>query len=261
MKIDPNPNGQNAPDSTLIEGRGMGARTRRRWLVRDVDLRIRRGEIVTLIGPNGAGKSTTAKLAMGLMPLDAGSLWRSPKLRIGYVPQRLQIDWSLPLSVTRFMRLTDPVDGPSITSALEATGALHLQNEAMQTLSGGEFQRVQLARAVARQPDLLVLDEPVQGVDFNGEVALYRLIAEIRDEIGCGILLISHDLNVVMAQTDQVLCLNGHVCCSGTPQAVAADPAYRTLFGERTHALYQHQHDHNHDHDHDHDRNNNRHDF
>ena len=157
------------------------------------------------------------------------------------------------------MRLTEPVDGPSITSALEATGALHLQNEAMQTLSGGEFQRVQLARAVARQPDLLVLDEPVQGVDFNGEVALYRLIAEIRDEIGCGILLISHDLNVVMAQTDQVLCLNGHVCCSGTPQAVAADPAYRTLFGERTHALYQHQHDHNHDHDH--DRNNNRHDF
>ena len=163
MKIDPNPNGETRSTAPSSKVAVWGARTRRRWLVRDVDLRIRRGEIVTLIGPNGAGKSTTAKLAMGLMPLDAGSLWRSPKLRIGYVPQRLQIDWSLPLSVTRFMRLTEPVDGPSITSALEATGALHLQNEAMQTLSGGEFQRVQLARAVARQPDLLVLDELVQG--------------------------------------------------------------------------------------------------
>jgi len=220
-----------------------------RWLIRNVDLAVRRGEIVTLIGPNGAGKTTTAKTALGILAADEGTVDRTADLTIGYVPQRLDINWTLPLTVQRLMRLTGPVSHERAETALARVGIGHLAKAEVQRLSGGEFQRALLARAIARRPDLLVLDEPVQGVDFADEVALYELIAEIRDEIQCGILLISHDLHVVMAETDHVVCLNGHVCCYGSPQAVALDPEYRRLFGDRaaaTLAVYEHQHDHIH---------------
>ena len=219
------------------------------WLVRGVDLVVRPGEIVTLIGPNGSGKSTTAKLALGILKPDEGEIVRAKGLRVGYVPQKLQIDWTLPLTVERLMTLTGPLGGAEIEAALESVGVARLRKAEVQTLSGGEFQRALLARAIARKPDLLVLDEPVQGVDFTGEVALYDLIAKIRDRLGCGILLISHDLHVVMAATDSVICLNGHVCCQGTPRAVAESAEYRRLFGDRaaaTLAVYRHHHDHTH---------------
>ena len=228
---------------------GAGVRRGDRWLVEGIDLTVRRGEIVTLIGPNGSGKSTTAKLVTGVLTPDVGRVERAPKLTIGYVPQALNIDWALPLSVRRLMTLTSPHSGDAIARALTAVGIPHLADAQVQQLSGGEFQRALLARAMIRRPDLLVLDEPVQGVDFSGEVALYELIARIRDETNCGVLLISHDLHVVMAATDTVVCLNGHICCTGSPDSVARSPEYLELFGARaaaTLAIYQHHHDHMH---------------
>lgn len=222
---------------------------RGKWLIRNVDLHINRGEIVTLIGPNGSGKSTCVKAVLGLMGLDEGSVTRSRRVRIGYVPQNLKFDDSLPLSVRRLMSLTARHDRASIEAALKEVGIGGLIDKPVQTLSGGEFQRALLARAILRRPDLLVLDEPVQGVDFSGELELYRLIREIRDRLGCGILLVSHDLHIVMAETDRVVCLSTHVCCSGTPVAVADNPEYRRLFGARATevlAIYRHHHDHNH---------------
>ncbi len=220
-----------------------------RWLVRGVTLSIDAGEIVTLIGPNGSGKSTTAKMTLGILKPDEGAIRRRPDLKISYVPQKLQVDWTLPLTVRRFMRLTGHASVSEADDAMAATGVSHLAAAEVRTLSGGEFQRVMLARAIARKPDLLVLDEPVQGVDFTGEIALYDLIKQIRDDLNCGILLISHDLHVVMAATDRVICLNGHVCCSGTPTVVASSPEYKALFGARaapTLAVYEHRHDHSH---------------
>lgn len=220
-----------------------------RWLVRGVDLELAKGEIVTLIGPNGSGKSTTAKMALGIVSPDEGRSKIRENLQIGYVPQKLSIDWTLPLTVRRFMHLTSKLSDDEMMSALRSTGVTSLANSEVRTLSGGEFQRVLLARAIARKPDLLVLDEPVQGVDFQGEIALYELIQSLRDELGCGVLLISHDLHMVMAATDRVLCLNGHVCCSGTPKTVTANKAYQDLFGFRNAsaiAVYEHSHDHTH---------------
>ena len=233
----------------LVELAGAGVRSRDRWLVQGVDLSIRRGEIVTLIGPNGSGKSTTVKLVTGVLRPQAGTVQRMAGLTIGYVPQRLGIDWTLPLTVRRLMTLTSRHTVAEVDAALAAVGVAHLANAEVQHLSGGEFQRVLLARAIIRKPDLLVLDEPVQGVDFAGEVALYDLIGRLRDETGCGILLVSHDLHVVMAATDTVICLNGHVCCRGAPEQVARSPEYLSLFGSRAAqalALYHHQHDHTH---------------
>lgn len=233
----------------LISMTNAGVFRSGRWLVRSVDLTVHRGEIVTLIGPNGSGKSTTAKAAIGVIRPDEGRVERLAGLRVGYVPQKVVIDWTLPLTVGRLMTLTAPHPASKVQEALDAVGAGHLARAEVQTLSGGEFQRVLLARALARDPDLLVLDEPVQGVDFTGEVALYELIKDIRDRTGCGVLLISHDLHVVMAETDTVVCLNGHVCCRGSPQSVLTDPEYIKLFGARaaeTLALYRHRHDHTH---------------
>ncbi|TQV70292.1 metal ABC transporter ATP-binding protein [Denitrobaculum tricleocarpae] len=238
-----------AAPKTLVEARGIGLRRAGRWLVSGVDLAVKAGEIVTLIGPNGSGKSTTAKITIGIQKPDSGQVTRARGLRIGYVPQKLTIDWTLPLTVARLMTLTGRYGTPEVTQALEEVGIAHLAQAEVQHLSGGEFQRALLARAMIGKPDLLVLDEPVQGVDFAGEVALYNLIREIRDRTGCGILLISHDLHVVMAETDTVVCLNGHVCCRGTPESVVTSPEYLQLFGSRaaeTLAVYRHHHDHTH---------------
>lgn len=220
-----------------------------RWLVRGVSFSVDKGEIVTLIGPNGSGKSTSAKMALGILKPDEGEVSRRPDLKVSYVPQKLTVDWTLPLTVRRFMSLTGEVSASEAEDAMAATGVSHLEQAEVRTLSGGEFQRVMLARAMARKPDLLVLDEPVQGVDFTGEISLYNLIQQIRDDLHCGILLISHDLHVVMAATDRVICLNGHVCCSGTPTVVASSAEYKALFGARaasTLAVYEHHHDHTH---------------
>lgn len=239
----------NSEAQPLVSLADVGIRRNGRWLVRGVDFSVSRGEIVTLIGPNGSGKSTSAKAAIGVLKPDEGTVARLPGLKVGYVPQKLAIDWTLPLTVRRLMTLTGPLPQREIEAALDAAGMAHMLDAEVQHLSGGEFQRALMARAIARKPDLLVLDEPVQGVDFAGEIALYDLIKSIRNQTGCGILLISHDLHVVMAATDTVICLNGHVCCRGTPQTVSQSPEYVSLFGSRAAqslAVYSHDHDHTH---------------
>ena len=219
-----------------------------KWLVKGVSLEVKQGEIVTLIGPNGSGKSTTAKIALGIHKDIEGKVKKFTS-KIGYVPQKISIDWTLPIRVIDFMSLIEKPTDEQINTALNLTSVKHLRNKNLSDLSGGEFQRVLIARAIAKQPDLLVLDEPVQGVDFKGEIALYELIKKISEELNCGILLISHDLHVVMSATDFVVCLNGHVCCSGTPQVVAKNNEYQELFGDRASSilsLYEHKHDHTH---------------
>ena len=238
-----------ALNEPLIEAEDMGVRRGERWLIRNVSLAIRPGEIVTLVGPNGCGKSTTAKALLGVIDLTTGHIRRANGLRIGYVPQDLSIDPTLPLTVRRLMTLTQRHDAEDVDRALVEVEIAHLADAPVQTLSGGEYQRALLARALLREPDLLVLDEPVRSVDFAGEIALYDLIKRVRKRLGCGILLISHDLHVVMAETDTVICLNQHVCCSGHPSSVAQNPAFQELFGARAaeaFAIYRHQHDHSH---------------
>lgn len=233
----------------LIQLSDVGVRFSGQNILDQVNLTLTRGEIVTLIGPNGAGKTTLVRTVLGLLKPDTGSVWRQPRLTIGYMPQKLHVDATLPLSVLRFLRLVPGVDRTSAASALAEAGADHLLDSPLQTISGGELQRVLLARALLRKPELLVLDEPVQGVDVSGQAELYRLITQLRNRYGCGVLMVSHDLHLVMSTTDQVVCLNHHICCSGHPEQVSGDPAFVELFGQdaRSLAIYHHHHDHAHE--------------
>ena len=238
----------NLNKNILVKLKQAGLRISNKWLVKGVSLQIEKGKIVTLIGPNGSGKSTTAKIALGIYKKIDGEVEKYTN-KVGYVPQKITVDWTLPLRVSDFMVLTENLKENDINEALSMTGVIHLKDKNLGDLSGGEFQRVLLARAISKKPELLVLDEPVQGVDFTGEIALYELIKKISDELNCGILLISHDIHTVMSATDHVVCLNGHVCCSGSPKEVAKNSEYKALFGEQaaqTLSIYEHRHDHIH---------------
>ena len=216
----------------------------------DVTLSIEQGEIVTLIGPNGSGKSTLLRALLGIVPLASGQVQRAPDLRLGYVPQKLAIDRAMPITVRRFLSLPQHVPDKEARAALARVGLGAMEGAQMAQLSGGQMQRAMLARALLTDPQILVLDEPTQGLDQQGEAAFYRLIEELRLETGAAVLMVSHDLHVVMAASDRVICLNGHICCQGAPQVVSSAPEYRALFGLGTQgalALYQHAHDHVHD--------------
>jgi zinc transport system ATP-binding protein len=220
-----------------------------RAILDHVSLQLHGEEILTIVGPNGAGKTSLMRVLIGLAYAQQGTVWRRPRLRIGYMPQRVHIDPSLPLSVMRFLRLAER-DPRKVLPIAEEVGISALLSQPLVSVSGGEFQRVLLARALLRDPELLVLDEPVQGVDVNGQVELYALINAVRARHRCAVLMISHDLHLVMASTDTVVCLNRHVCCAGKPEQVSADPAFLQLFGQRavqTIAVYTHHHDHEHD--------------
>ncbi len=232
----------------LLELDKVGVLFQGRRVLDQVSLRLHAGEIITVIGPNGAGKSTLVKVALGLLAPSSGHLHKAANLRIGYMPQRLHIDPSLPLSVERFLRLGGS-DRTALARALAEVNMTAFGASFLQALSGGELQRVLLARALLRQPDLLVLDEPAQGVDLNGQNAIYELVEELRRRRRCAVLMVSHDLHWVMAKTDNVICLNQHICCQGHPEQVGSDPAYLALFGAsyaRSIALYQHHHNHQH---------------
>lgn len=216
----------------------------------DVSLAVHQGEIVTLIGPNGSGKSTLLRAMLGIVPLASGQVHRAPDLCLGYVPQKLAIDRAMPMTVRRFLSLPQRVSDKQARAALARVGLGAMDGAQMAQLSGGQMQRAMLARALLTDPQILVLDEPTQGLDQQGEAAFYRLIEELRLEIGAAVLMVSHDLHVVMAASDRVICLNGHICCQGAPHVVSSAPEYRALFGLGTHgalALYQHAHDHVHD--------------
>lgn len=236
--------------TALLSGRGITIAKGRRTLISGIDIALRAGEIVTLIGPNGAGKTTLVRALLGLEALSGGAVTRQPDLVVGYVPQRFDIDATIPLTVARFLSLGLRKQPSEITAALQEVGAARVEASQVTALSGGELQRVVLARALLRQPQLLVLDEPARGVDHIGEAELYALIARLRDRRGFGVLLVSHDLHIVMANADRVVCINGHVCCSGRPEIVAQHPEYARLFGAdaaRAFAVYTHHHDHEHD--------------
>ena len=235
----------------LVKLENAGVYRSSKWLVRGISLEINQGQIVTLIGPNGSGKTTTAKMILNIMNADEGMVSGNAD-KMAYVPQKINIDWTMPLRVIDFMKITSSLNNNQINESLNMTGVDKLLYNQIHSLSGGEFQRVLIARAIAKKPDLLVLDEPVQGVDFNGEIALYNLIKEISVNLNCGILLISHDMHFVMSTTDHVICLNGHICCSGSPSNIVKNPEYIKLFGlhnSETLSYYQHQHDHSHNHD------------
>ena len=233
-------------------------------VLHDISLKIDRGEIVTILGPNGSGKSTLLRALLGIVPVAEGRILREAGLRVGYVPQKLTIDRTMPITVRRFLSLPTRVSDSAAAEALARVGMAGQEREQMTTLSGGQLQRVLLARALLGKPQILMLDEPTSGLDQPGEAAFYRLIEEVRTETGAAVLMISHDLHVVMAASDRVICLNGHICCEGTPRVVSNAPEYRALFGLGTQgalALYRHEHDHDHaeghshhhHHDHKHD--------
>jgi zinc transport system ATP-binding protein len=235
--------------STLIETRDLSLAYGGKTVLRDVNLSLKRGEIVTIVGPNGSGKSSLLRALIGALPARKGRILREAGLRIGYVPQSLSIDRTLPLTVARFLNLPNRVTRSQLAQALADAGVPTLAQHQMTDLSGGQFQRVLLARALLGKPDLLVLDEATQGLDQPGSASFYRQIEAVRQQTGCAVLMVSHDLHVVMAASDRVLCVNGHICCEGTPEIVASAPEYRALFGTGTQgalALYRHEHSHSH---------------
>ena len=227
--------------STLIAVNDVSVAFGANTVLEDISFTLSPGKIITLLGPNGAGKSTIVRVVLGLTEPTSGTVTRTPGLTVGYVPQKLYLDPTMPLTVARFLRLKRGVS---------KVNAAHLTGKPMQRLSGGEMQRVLLARALLARPQLLVLDEPTQGVDVNGQVALYDLITRLRDELNCAVLMVSHDLHLVMAKTDTVLCINRHICCSGEPDVVAAHPEFTAMFGSRAATqigVYRHHHNHSHE--------------
>ncbi len=237
------------PESALLSLHNVSLKHQQQNLLSNISLNLTAKQIMTIIGPNGAGKSTLIKVALGLSKADSGEVYRRPGLRIGYMPQQLILNPLMPLSVSRFLAMARS-NRQQIDAALARTGISHLRERPLHDISGGETQRVLLSRALLSSPNLLVLDEPAQGVDISGQTELYELISALRDELGCAVLMVSHDLHWVMAQTDTVICLNQHICCHGHPAQVSNDPEYLALFGRRhaeAVALYQHDHDHQHD--------------
>lgn len=236
--------------TSLVSLENVSVSFSQRRVLSDVSLELSPGKILTLLGPNGAGKSTLVRVVLGLVAPDEGVIKRNGQLRIGYVPQKLYLDITLPLTVNRFLRLRPNTQKMDILPALKRVQAGHLIDAPMQKLSGGETQRVLLARALLNRPQLLVLDEPTQGVDTNGQVALYDLIDQLRLDLDCAVLMVSHDLHLVMAKTDEVLCMNHHICCSGTPEVVSMHPKFISMFGPHGAeqlGIYRHHHNHRHD--------------
>lgn len=235
---------------SLLTATALGVRLEGQRILHGVDFAIEPGEIVTIVGPNGSGKSTFVKALIGAVGLSEGRVARRDGLRIGYVPQKLHIDPTLPVTVARFLNLPVRRTPGAITAMLAQVGLPDIASRQMTALSGGQFQRVLLARALLAGPDILVLDEPTRGLDQPGVAAFYLLVEEVRETLGCAILMVSHDLHVVMSASDRVICINGHICCEGAPHLVSEAPEYRAMFGLGTRgalALYRHDHDHHHD--------------
>lgn len=233
----------------LIQLENVSLTLQGKQILKSVDMMVCPQQIVTLIGPNGAGKTSLLKVMLGLLPATMGKVFRQPEMTIGYVPQRLHVPVTMPLTVAVFAGMASDVSQQAIQNSLQEVGLSVPLDQSVQSLSGGEFQRLLLARALLRDPQILVLDEPAQGLDFTGEAEFYHLITELRSRYRCAVVMVSHDLHLVMAATDQVVCLNTHVCCQGRPESISRDPEYQQLFGQgvaKEFAVYHHEHDHHH---------------
>ena len=235
----------------LIETRDLTVRLGQRTILNNVDMSLERGEIVTIIGPNGSGKSTLLRSLIGAVKPSSGQVLHAPGLKIGYVPQRVHIDETLPMPVRRFMSLPRKPPPGVLDAAMTRAGVAHLDQQQVMSLSGGEFQRVLLARALLEQPDLLLLDEATQSLDHRGSAEFYRQIDAVRQELDCAVIMVSHELHVVMRRSDHVICLNGHICCQGKPEVISTSPEYQSLFGtgDLETAIYRHQDHHEYSHD------------
>ncbi|CAL4043157.1 zinc ABC transporter ATP-binding protein ZnuC [Buchnera aphidicola] len=235
---------------SLIQLKNIFINFNHRCILSNISLNLIPNQILTLIGPNGAGKSTLVKVILGLLKPNSGKIFRKINLKVGYVPQKLYLNTALPITVDRFMRLSKGITRSLVTAVLNRINIVHIQDYQLQRLSGGEMQRMLLARALLKKPELLILDECTEGIDITGQIALYKLINNIRYELQCSVLIVSHDLNLVMARTDEVICLNQHICCSGTPEIVCKNSEFISIFGVsgiKNFALYRHEHNHHHD--------------
>lgn len=236
--------------SPLVQLKNITLTIDNQTILQNISLNIQPNSITTIVGPNGGGKSTLLKVLLKLLPATSGKVHHKKGVKIGYVPQKLHLDPSIPITVQRFLSLKPNATPPLIAEALSLFSVSHLAHHQMQKLSGGELQRVLLARAILDRPQLLVLDEPMQGVDITGQTELYQLLNKTRDWLNCAILMVSHDLNIVMANTDEVLCVNRHLCCAGTPEAISSEPSFIHFFGDqfaKNVAFYSHKHNHHHD--------------
>lgn len=246
----PDPSSPEKSSQQLISANSIGISFADRVILKDISLTVSEGQVLSLIGPNGAGKTTLIRLLLGLLQADTGSIERSKNLKVGYMPQRMKLEHTLPVSVNRFLALSPRSTSQSIDELLKLLKIEHLSGQQLSSVSGGELQRVLLARALLGNPQLLILDEPAQGVDIAGQAELYQLIGDISTQRNCGVLMISHDLHLVMSATDEVVCLNHHVCCHGKPEQVSNDPAFLELFGASVSeglAVYSHNHNHEHE--------------
>jgi zinc transport system ATP-binding protein len=236
--------------TALIEAQKVTLMRGGRRVLDQVDFAVHEGEIVTIVGPNGAGKSTLLRTMMGLEKPTSGRVVRQSGVSIGYLPQKIHLDPVMPLTVRRLLALTHRYPVDALRRALNEVGIAHLLNAQVHGLSGGELQRALLARAILSKPDVLFLDEPTQGIDYAGQIEMYDLIGSLRYRHRCAVVMISHDLHVVTAATDRVICLHHHVCCNGRPETIAHHPEYQRLFGTAAAghlAVYTHHHDHQHD--------------
>lgn len=242
--------GMSGGAAPLVTLSGVAVELGGQEILRDIDLSIRRGEIVTVVGPNGSGKTTLMRTIIGAVAPSRGRVTRAPGLRLSYVPQRLAVDPTMPMTLGRFMNLPRRRDAATIAAALDRAGLAGLERRPVTGLSGGQMQRALLARALLNDPELLILDEGTAGLDQPGVAAFYARIEQVNADTGCAVLMVSHDLQIVMRASDHVVCLNRHICCEGTPETVSLSPAYRGLFGAAgagSVALYRHHHDHSHD--------------
>ena len=234
----------------LISAHNISLSHRGKLVLDNVSFELKAGEFITLIGPNGAGKSSLIKVLLGLIKADSGDIKRSGDIRLGYTPQTFSPNPFIPISVIGFLNLNQKVAQNFLHETALLTGIEGLLDSPLKSLSGGELQRVLLARALLNKPNVLILDEPAQNLDVNGQMHLYKLIQDIHQQQGCAVLMVSHDLHRVMKESTQVLCLYRHICCMGQPETIIKDSQFNDLFADQMDELmatYEHHHNHCHE--------------